>query len=117
MQNARVEIGFQFLLNQSKSDCIFHFPTDFEPNGITFAVPDKSEKEKYNLIQIELTRIRSRFLCSAFRKYWPLCRSDKHGETDPDLGQFKPEQDCNYIFPIDLAPNGIPCGFKSIGKV
>ena len=25
--------------------------------------------------------------------------------------------DCNYTFPIDLTPNGIPFGAKSIGKV
>ena len=24
----------QFLINQSKSDCFYHFPIDFEPNGI-----------------------------------------------------------------------------------
>jgi len=28
----------------------------------------------------------------------------------------KPNLDCNYHFPIDLAPNEIPIGAKSIGK-
>ena len=28
-----------------------------------------------------------------------------HREVDPESGQFKPKQDCNYPIPIDLAPN------------
>ena len=35
---------------------------------------------------------------------------------DPESGKFKPKQDCNYPFPIDLAPNGSPSGAKSMGK-
>ena len=31
---ARKRINFQFLLNSPKSDNIYHFPIDFEPNGI-----------------------------------------------------------------------------------
>ena len=38
-----------------------------------------------------------------------------HRETDPESGQIKPKQDCNYPAPIDLAPNGIPIGAESIG--
>ena len=30
---------------------------------------------------------------------------------------FSSKLDCNYTFPIDLAPNGIPFGVKSIGVV
>ena len=30
---------------------------------------------------------------------------------------IKPNLDCNYTFPIDLAPKGIPIGAKSIGNV
>ena len=37
-------------------------------------------------------------------------------EIDPESGWFKPKQDCNYPFPIDLAPNRIPFRVKSIGK-
>ena len=29
----------------------------------------------------------------------------------------KPNLDCNYTIPIDLAPNGVPFGAKSIEKV
>ena len=39
-----------------------------------------------------------------------------HREIDPETGEFKPKQDCNYTFPIDLAPNGSSFGAKSIGK-
>ena len=30
------EIDLWFVLNSPKSDCIYHFPVDFEPNGILF---------------------------------------------------------------------------------
>ena len=32
----RKEIDFWFLLNQPKSDCIYHFSIDFKPNAIPF---------------------------------------------------------------------------------
>ena len=32
-----------------------------------------------------------------------------------NLGDPKPNLECNYTFPIDLAPIGIPIGAKSIG--
>ena len=32
-RHTHIEIDFQFLLNQPKSDCIYHFPIDLEPNG------------------------------------------------------------------------------------
>ena len=40
-----------------------------------------------------------------------------HREADPESGQFRPKQDCNYPAPIDLEPNGIVFGAKSIRKV
>ena len=38
-------------------------------------------------------------------------------EIDHESGCFKPKQDCNYTFPIDLAPKGILLGAKSIGNL
>ena len=35
-----------------KSDCIYHFPIDLEPNGCPFAVSNQSENGKYNLISV-----------------------------------------------------------------
>ena len=34
---AHRKFEFQLFLNQPKSDCIYLFPTDFEPKGIPFA--------------------------------------------------------------------------------
>ena len=33
---AQKEIDFRFLLSKRESDCIYYFPFDFKPNGITF---------------------------------------------------------------------------------
>ena len=35
-----------------KSDCIYHFPIDLEPNGRPFAVPNQSGNGKYNRILV-----------------------------------------------------------------
>ena len=40
-----------------------------------------------------------------------------HREIDPESGLFKRNLDCDYIFRIDLALNGIPFGIKLFGKV
>ena len=34
----------------------------------------------------------------------------------PESGKIKPNLGCNYVFPIDLAPNESPFVAKSIGK-
>ena len=38
-------------------------------------------------------------------------------EINPKSGLYKPKQDCNYTFPIDLSPNEIKFDDKSIEKV
>ena len=44
------------MLNQPKSDCIYKFTIDFEPNRI----PNQQNNRKYNLIWVGLTGIRNR---------------------------------------------------------
>ena len=39
-----------------------------------------------------------------------------HREIFSDYTKIKPNLNCNYHFPNDLAPNGSPFGTKSIGK-
>ena len=41
-----------------------------------------------------------------------LCCTHRQNFTESD--QSKPNLDCNSPFPIDLAPNGVPIGAKSI---
>ena len=36
--------------------------------------------------------------------------------TEKESGEIKPNFNCNYTFPIELAPNELPFGAKSIGK-
>ena len=38
------EIYIWFLLNKQKSDCIYHLPTDMEPNEIQFGAKSIGEK-------------------------------------------------------------------------
>ena len=41
-------------------------------------------------------------------------------DTEQSISEFswsKPTFVCNYTFPINLAPNGIPFGAKLIGEV
>ena len=40
-----------------------------------------------------------------------------HREIFLESNSMEPNLDCNYTFPIDLAPNGLPVGAKSIEKV
>ena len=40
-----------------KSDGIYHFPIDLEPNGCPFAVPNQSVHDKYNLISVWFHKI------------------------------------------------------------
>ena len=40
-----------------------------------------------------------------------------HREIFSESCLCNPNFDCNYTFSIDLAPNGITFGVKSIGKV
>ena len=40
-----------------------------------------------------------------------------HGEIFSQSGEIKPKLYCNCTFPIVMAPNRIPFGFKSIGNV
>ena len=37
-------------------------------------------------------------------------------EIYPESGYFIPKQDCNYYFPIDVAPIGVPIGAKFTRK-
>ena len=37
-----------------------------------------------------------------------------HREIEPESSLSKPKQDCNYTFPIDLAPHGSLFGAKYI---
>ena len=48
-------------------------------------------------------------LCGKF------CKSDKLPSCRET--ENKPNFERNYIFPIDLKPNGIPFSFKSIGEM
>jgi len=41
----------QVLVNHSKSDCIYHFPIDLEPNEILFV--NQSENAKNSLISVD----------------------------------------------------------------
>ena len=54
---------FSILLIQ-KSNLIFNYimSINVAANGIPFGVPNQSEKGKYNLIPVNLTRTRNRFL-------------------------------------------------------
>ena len=48
----------------SKSNCIYNFPNNLEPNGhCPFAVPNQSENGKYNLISVWFNKIPKIFLC------------------------------------------------------
>jgi len=40
-----------------------------------------------------------------------------HGEIDSESCWIKPILDFNYTFPIDVVPNGVLFGAKSIGEV
>ena len=42
-----------------------------------------------------------------------MCR---HRQIGPESGLFKPKQDCNYPFLIDLTPHKLMFGAKSIGR-
>ena len=46
-----------------KSDCIYHFPIDLEPNRRPFGFPNQSENVKYNLISGWFNKIYKIFLC------------------------------------------------------
>ena len=46
----------------SKSDCIYHFPIDFEPRDFRL-VPNQSENDKYNLISGSFNNIQGFFFC------------------------------------------------------
>ena len=61
MYYTRTEIDFQFMLNQPKLDCIYHFQTILEPNGMPFGFKS-IENGIHNLISVDLTRTRSSFL-------------------------------------------------------
>ena len=50
---------FGFVLNLPKSDYVYHFPIDFEPKRIIFISKNKLKNGRYNLISVDLTRIRS----------------------------------------------------------
>ena len=41
----------------------------------------------------------------------------RYRKLDFESCYIKPNLDCNYTFPMDLKPNGIPFGAKSNGKV
>ena len=43
------------------------------------------------------------------------CRARE--EFDPESVRFKPNLNCNYSLPINVAPSGILFGAKSIGYV
>ena len=61
---------------------------------------------KYNLIWVWFNKISEIFLCVApeFCARTSVSRS------------FRPRFDCSHIFPIDLAPNGIPFCYTSMRK-
>ena len=43
----------EILLNQTESDCIYHFPTNLEQQMDSVRlVPNQSENDKYNLISV-----------------------------------------------------------------
>ena len=57
--------------------------------------------------------------CHWIKKYskWEHDTHSLHGEIFSESWYSKTNLDCNYSIPIDLEPNGIPFGTKTIGKV
>ena len=39
----RTEAIFRFLFNQHKSDCVYHFPIDMDPKGVSIFVPNQEQ--------------------------------------------------------------------------
>ena len=84
----------------------YSFPIDLAANGIPFGVlTQKIEswaKRDGNFFY--LTSPETSLLTSYRELFSESCQSE-------------PNLECNHSFPIDLAPNGIPFGAKSIGSV
>ena len=63
-QRAHTENFSESYYIKPKSDCIYHFPIDLEPNGpCLLAVPNESENGIYNLISVWFNKIPKSFPC------------------------------------------------------
>ena len=51
----------------------------------------------------------------ACQKLPPRTDNITHGEIFSKSCKSKPNLDCDYHFPTEITPNGIPIGAKSIG--
>ena len=81
---------------------------DLEPNGTPINVPNQLENGKYNLISADLTK--------KFEVDLSVCTLDIN-ELFFVYSQIELNLDCDCTFPIDLTPNRMPFGVKSIKKV